>query len=110
LASDKLWAYKVLKFIWTTHLFKNNKGCALVGTQTSNDNNKSNNTTTINSNVCIPCLPTTIIVVVLRSSAHHIGGWNCTKFMHKFQINFNLSFMNDKDLVNHALSGLSIVS
>jgi hypothetical protein len=32
-----------IKYIWRNHLFKNNKGRALVGTKTSNDNNKSNN-------------------------------------------------------------------
>ena len=57
------------KYIWTKQLSGNNKGCALVGTETSNDNNKSNNTT---SN-CI----------VLRSSTCHIDGQNSPKFMHK---------------------------
>ena len=47
------------KCIWTDHLSKRNKGCALVGTKTSNNNSKSNNTTTTISNVCILCLPTT---------------------------------------------------
>ena len=32
------------------------------GTKTSNDNNKSNNIPTTSSNVCIPCLQTTIVV------------------------------------------------
>jgi hypothetical protein len=35
------------KYIWINQLFKKkNKGCALVGTKTRNDNSKSNNTTT----------------------------------------------------------------
>ena len=34
------------KYIWTTHLFKNIKACALVRTKTSKDNNKSKNITT----------------------------------------------------------------
>ena len=42
------------------HLSKNNKGCALLGIRTSNYDSKNNNITT--SNVCIPCLPTTIFV------------------------------------------------
>jgi hypothetical protein len=47
---------------FTPHLFKDNRGCALVGTRTSNDNHENNNTTTTTSIVCIPCLPTTIFV------------------------------------------------
>jgi hypothetical protein len=50
----------ISKYIWTNHLSKNNKGCALVGTKTSNDdNNKSNNTTSNR--------------IVLRSSVHVIS-------------------------------------
>lgn len=32
------------KYIWTSHLFKNDKGCALMGTKTSHDYSKTNNT------------------------------------------------------------------
>ena len=53
---------KIFKYFRANHLSKNNKGCALVGTKTSSDNRKSNNTPTTTSNVCILCLPTTIFV------------------------------------------------
>ena len=38
------------------HLSINNKGSALVGIKTSNENIKSNHITTATSNVCIPSL------------------------------------------------------
>ena len=42
------------KYLWTNHLSQTNKGCAPVGTKTSNDNNnKSNNTTTQQSQLQI---------------------------------------------------------
>ena len=49
-----------LKYIWTNHLSKNNKGCALLGTKHQTYNIKSNNTIITTSNVCIPCSSTTI--------------------------------------------------
>jgi hypothetical protein len=51
-----------IQYIWTNHLYRNTKGCALVGTKIENDNNKNNNTTTTTLNVFISCLPTTIFV------------------------------------------------
>ena len=50
------------KFIWTNYLSNINKGRSLVGTKTSNDISKSNNTTTATLNVCISCSPTAIFV------------------------------------------------
>ena len=49
------------KYIWKPFV-QNNKGCPLVGTRTSNDYTKSNNTSTTTLNFCIPCLPTAIFV------------------------------------------------
>lgn len=53
------WYKPTFKYIWTSHLSKNNKGWALVGTNTSNNNNT--NTT---SNFCIPCFPPTTWAVL----------------------------------------------
>jgi hypothetical protein len=52
---------------------KNDKGCALVGTKTSNDNNKA---TTNNHNFerLYFMFANHHICVVLRSSVRHIGG------------------------------------
>ena len=46
------------KHIWTNHSFKDNKRCALVGTKTSIDNIKNNNTIL---NVSMSCLPIIIL-------------------------------------------------
>ena len=67
--------------------------CTCVGTKISNDNNKSNNTTTTSLNVCIPCFTNHHYCVVLWSSVHHIGGWNCPQFMHKSKIYLNTSLL-----------------
>ena len=68
------------QYIWTNHLTKNNKGCALVGTKTSNNNNKSNDITTTNFKWLYSIPP---YFGSLQSSVHHIGGWNYPKLMHK---------------------------
>ena len=75
-----------LKYIWTNHLFINNKESALVGEiLTSIDNNKRNNfKTTTTLKYFILFLPI-IICIVLGSVVHHIGGWNSSKFMYKFK-------------------------
>ena len=44
------------------HSSKNNKGCALVGTKTSNNDSESNITMTTTLIVCIPCSPLTVFV------------------------------------------------
>ena len=48
--------------IFDEPLIQKNNGCAFMGTKTSNDNIKSNNTTSTTSNVCVPCSPTNIFV------------------------------------------------
>jgi hypothetical protein len=60
------------RYIWTNHLCKDNKGCALVATKTSNDYSKNNNTTTTTLNVCMPCIPTTIHHKGLPISSLHV--------------------------------------
>ena len=72
------------KHIWTNHLSINNRGRALVETKTSNDNNNKNITTTMTSNVCVLCSPTTIFVWFCFS-VRCVRCWNCPKFMHKFK-------------------------
>jgi hypothetical protein len=80
------WIFNKLtyKYIWTNHLFINDKRFGLVRIKTSNiNNNKSNNAIiTITLNVCISCL---YVCVVLRSSVCHGRGHNYPKFMHKFK-------------------------
>jgi hypothetical protein len=63
----------LIKHVWTNHMSKNDKGCALVGTKTSNDNNKA---TTNNHNFerLYFMFANHHICVVLRSSVRHIGG------------------------------------
>ena len=52
-----------LKYIWTNYLSKCNRGDALLGMESSNDNTKRNSTTTTTSKVCMPCLPTTCLCI-----------------------------------------------
>ena len=70
----------ILKYIWTNHLFKNNKICALMRMKTSNNNSGSNNTTTITLNVLYFVFANQHICVVLWSSVRRIGRWDCPKF------------------------------
>ena len=56
------------------------KGCALVGTKTSNNNNNNRNFE------CLYFMSANHHVLCgLQCSAHHLGGRNCPKFMHKFK-------------------------
>ena len=50
------------KYIWSNHLSKNQKRCALVVIKISNNNRKRNNTTIITLNVSISCLPIAIFM------------------------------------------------
>ena len=68
-------------YIWANHLCKNNKGCALVGTKTSNNNKNNNNTSTTTSNVSTPCLQPPNLCSFIPI-VHHIDRWSCPKFMH----------------------------
>ena len=53
------------------HLSKNNKGCALVGTKTLNDNNKNKHN---NHFECLYhiCQPLYLICTLLQSNVHHV--------------------------------------
>ena len=79
--TTNLTIYYTFKYIWTNRLSKNNRGCALVRTKTSNDNNKQQH-----NNHNFECLYSMFInhhiCVILWHIVRHIDSWNCPKFMH----------------------------
>jgi hypothetical protein len=65
------------------HLSKNNEGCVLVGTNTSNNNKQKQQHINHNFISLYFIFVNHHIFVVLRSNVRHIDGWNHANFMHK---------------------------